>query len=955
MGDLVCWYYIYQLQFFYNDFYKRKPTIMRAFNILSILALPTLFLSAEGSPVCSEGDLSPECTDRRKGGSDSRRSDHPDDSLDDVSVLEEMLREAICSDLEDKYADQGQLTKGGRKSVCDNKCNMGVDCSEFSPKSWFGSKSDKDENAEDDEPSAKTAAADANLGRAVCKKLKIAYAKKGFISMSERTQLCKYACSGFPIDCSFKSQTYESYDFMGELESWIGRLLSGEAEISKDSEILTEGMVDAWYSMSAGNLAILLSVIPVFLNQWKYYNYWIAVAMCFAYALTHLFFSFGVAITVHNCGIAVLCAVVPSGSPVLTEGLIGMVLQIGLVTAAFTTDYASQVVLFTMGFIGYFLAIYYCFFIRRQGANAGVVILILQSFVMAERIEFARNMFGITTNAQVIFEMSFNAIIPLGDSRYFGKNASDIALRIMRYLEIDSMVHIQMVALVAAQMFMLAIFRAALGAFYIHSLRYSFDASSLLRGAWIYSIDAFGGPRALVRMFFGYEPVDPRRLMYGLVGSVLLWGEAVGAYGLFLFRVGCSLSDIMVFRTTLGRAMHYLDFNVDFMQAAYSQDGAPPYVSLKMINDIANNVGIVFVEQSGRTKRGMGVLLRSANRTMLYSVKHVVDRAKMVTFLGESTSDPDFRAVGAGDDPIMAMKYEGDAVQVDMLSIEEVDDVKQLIFVNVVVDDAWEVLDRVTCVVPKFTLRNGKLYAAVNLRKGDSGGPCFATLSDGTVRFCGVVSQGNPRGGGGNIVSICYASDMLGGNSSDEESVGHGRTPKQFNAVRRRHFSSQDADKVRYDNARHLNRFLVTSQDTWDYCASIDGECLAWEDVRDPEQATEDYCDARTQRDGDEEQPGVDGHEEPPPDAERKKRKRDQKRRNKDKAVRKRNHYNHAQRCARLREILVSVYSDVDAENIYTAIVRSGAVPKLDGDHFISYADGKNFVLDRELPDPDWT
>jgi len=331
----------------------------------------------------------------------------------------------------------------------------------------------------------------------------------------------------------------------------------------------------------------------------------------------------------------------------------------------------------------------------------------------------------------------------------------------------------------------------------------------------------------------------------------------------------------------------------------------------------------------------------------------------MITFMNQSTSDPDFRTIGFGDDPIMAMKYEADAVEIDMLSQDEAHDVQQLIFVNVVIGERWKVLDRVICVVPNFGVRNGRLHASVNLRKGDSGGPCFAVLSDGTVRFCGVVSQGNPRGGGGNIVSICYASDKLGGNSSDEDSIGHGCTPRQFNRVRRNDFASQDMERTRYADAHNLGKLLVHYQATWNYSAGCKGAFLSCDDVRDPYQAAEDYYHDyidRTRRGDDDADNNNDdgGDENVLPDG-KQKRKKDQKRRNKDKAARKRNHYNHAMRCTLLRESLTNVYSDMDAENIYKAITLSGVVPELDDNLYINYAEGHNFILGEELPDLIWS
>jgi len=59
--------------------------------------------------------------------------------------------------------------------------------------------------------------------------------------------------------------------------------------------------------------------------------------------------------------------------------------------------------------------------------------------------------------------------------------------------------------------------------------------------------------------------------------------------------------------------------------------------------------------------------------------------------------------------------------------------------------------------------------------------------------------------------------------------------------------------------------------------------------------------------------------------------------------------------CHSLRENLIQVYSEIDAKNIYKAVLLSGDVPQLDARTFISGTNGYDFVVDEDLPDPAWT
>merc|ERR1712161_5901 len=147
--------------------------------------------------------------------------------------------------------------------------------------------------------------------------------------------------------------------------------------------------------------------------------------------------------------------------------------------------------------------------------------------------------------------------------------------------------------------------------------------------------------------------------------------------------------------------------------------------------------------------------------------------AELVKFSdGSSIANPDFRSVSPGVDPITAMKYtrpdHNDVLcKVNLLKVAEINQVASLEFVNTDADN-----EKYTCSVPTFTVVNSKLNAAVNLRHGDSGGPVFAVMVDGTMRLCGVISGGNPREGGGNIISFCYHSEAVIENA-DEDTVAH--------------------------------------------------------------------------------------------------------------------------------------------------------------------------------------
>jgi hypothetical protein len=336
---------------------------------------------------------------------------------------------------------------------------------------------------------------------------------------------------------------------------------------------------------------------------------------------------------------------------------------------------------------------------------------------------------------------------------------------------------------------MFAIFRASLGAFYLHVLRFKTDFKSITIGFWVYIADLFGPVRCIYRLTFKLERFTSRRVMYALLGILLSYYEYRGAKGFFLMKLIISFLDMAIIQSNYGKMTHYLELNVDFCQNAFPHSGAMPWASIDLIKEIADCCGRLIVKRGGSSIAGMGVVLKSAGRAMLYSVAHVTKDGDFVQFdkMNLNIMTPDFRHVTKDDDPMVAMKVEvDDCPDVELLTPSEVYDVKQLVFVN-----SPAIGEEYVCMTDRFEIRRGKLHAIVNLRKGDSGGPCFAVLADGIIRLCGVVSQGNPRNGGGNIISFCYSEEKPDHDSSDDDNPLADVT--HFNKVRRIGFRSDDA------------------------------------------------------------------------------------------------------------------------------------------------------------------
>jgi hypothetical protein len=764
-----------------------------------------------------------------------------------------------------------------------------------------------------------------------CAKLERKFSR-GFLTVPERDVYCMSGCNFLNVQCvSEKQSDIDWASIFDGVTNFAKRLLDEDvfSIISEPDWSADDVTIDVWITLLHRVWTISFCIVPLFLNQWKFYNFWWAMILSLTFMSSAFLGYAPFAIMIHNSILCFFAYAHGAGSHHLFESVFTMVILLGAVFMMFVYSPFWQFIHLIWAVIGFIFYIRYNFFVKRNASGSALVIAISQLTVMLDQLEFTRMMFAQSSLAGAGIEMCLSSVLPVGRSTLFTINAIHNAGQVVRKTQFFALGPWALLCMLMLHIGIFVGFRMCLGAYYLHTLRYKKDIKTLFVGLWVYLVDFFGPFRCAFRMAFKYEEFSTRRVMYAGVAFILMYHEMHAARELFLLRLFMSAFDVVFVKSSYGRATHYLEFNVDFMQSVFPQDGALPWFSIELLAAISKNVNFLNAERANNTVRGLGVLLNSAGSTMLYTVDHVVRKAQAITFNNVLTSQPDFRPVTMGDDPMVAMKYaHGEYPDVPLITNSETLDVALLVFINLM-DDG----EKVITMVPKFETERCKLYATVNLKKGDSGGPCFAIMNDGTIRLCGVVSRGNPRKGGGNIIAFSYSDGTISPNSDDDASLGE---VKQFNAVRRARFDlpvEQNYTFVQLNEIIQERREDLVHMRDWARTPTID-------DVMDYQRNKEfdfnpfcaDFDVGAFQRDN-------------PDDPDGKKFKRAKKA------------FNQKERAAVKRGFMVLssvlanaqlAYDKVDAMNIFNALAR-GYVPHIDNREF-KYICGTNGWICDETP-----
>jgi len=231
--------------------------------------------------------------------------------------------------------------------------------------------------------------------------------------------------------------------------------------------------------------------------------------------------------------------------------------------------------------------------------------------------------------------------------------------------------------------------------------------------------------------------------------------------------------------------MRYLGCDVH-LQIAFPQRNALPWVCIDELKLIADNTRYLYVTRTcGTVVRGVACAITVNGRSMLYTVKHVVKNALSVRF-GEHIYKKTFEQMTKSEDPVVYIKQEDvRGPDVRIITSDELRKIAYVACINVHEDGDGDVTSFV-CMSTDFYVKGDNLSASISLKKGDSGGPVFAVLNSGEVRFAGTVSAGRHDQGGGNIFAFAISTDNSELESSDDDSYGPNDlvTAAHYNMVR---------------------------------------------------------------------------------------------------------------------------------------------------------------------------
>jgi hypothetical protein len=195
--------------------------------------------------------------------------------------------------------------------------------------------------------------------------------------------------------------------------------------------------------------------------------------------------------------------------------------------------------------------------------------VISQLFVLIEELAFVRTEMGQASLVGAAIEMTLFSAVPYGRSCTAVGNILRLAVYIAnKFVDLRAKFAFLFFLLVV-QIIMFVVFRACLGGFYLYTLRYKRDVGTFFAGGYVYLIDVFGPFYCFFRLLFKLENFNERRLFYAVVGMTMSYLEYQYASDAFLVRLIFTLADILVYRSHYGKAMHYLEFDVDFMSSLF--------------------------------------------------------------------------------------------------------------------------------------------------------------------------------------------------------------------------------------------------------------------------------------------------------------------------------------------------------------------------------------------------
>jgi len=478
-----------------------------------------------------------------------------------------------------------------------------------------------------------------------------------------------------------------------------------------------------------------------------------------------------------------------------------------------------------------------------------------------EQLDFMRNSMRADSLSLDIFEMCLNSVISNSQSSLVTRSAvrlsENAAKHVVAMNDSVSGAH-AFIFFMALQALAFFFVRSLLGVFVVLTMRYKKEGRNIGLGFVVYCSDLYGGVWYMLSGCLNAERFDNRRMLYSMLNVFFLYIDVRYSMDFFICRVIVFIVDRFVMHTSFGELPRYL--KADMAGARFPQEGSHPWVAMADIMSFYEHVVKLSVENTNGNKwSGLGFLLSDGVYTYIYTVAHVLsdfDRLKYKSVVGTSQTILNCNEYSRnedgsnGNDPVSYafVGTECNGANVKLLESEEIKDVDSLFFVKL-----NGFMEPSLCWVSKFRFdREHRLRAAIDLEKGNSGGPAFAVLKDGTVRYAGATSAGEVTGRNGNHIScICQGSVDAGRvYESDAESIGSERG----SALRSKASTKKQALR---ELATSLNRKVQSLHDQltggWFVDESRDGNEVQWVDNHsDIIGILEQYRDADPPKDCDE-------------------------------------------------------------------------------------------------------
>jgi len=599
----------------------------------------------------------------------------------------------------------------------------------------------------------------------ICGQIRDSIRVRGFMSVSDGKKACKFFCTDIVAErnCVSDVKKTKAVAMGTRIMEWS----AGDDEFVLDDETL-----EVWWIIFWRLWPLLLSIIPVVMSQAKVYKWAEACGLLVVYIIVMMFVATTSIQKVYLFVTAFACLMATGSNGVMPEVVGGLMSLVFFVCIAFLTGLVTQIVTSIIIVMIYVAWLVRAFGVRRSGAVPGVLITFCTILVLIEQINILRTSHHLCSFNMDILQMLANSAFPYGDSWSYCKNAMRLSKSTINHLAIlapwTKEYQFQLFAIFSVcQIGLSFLFRAFLGMFVITKMRYKFEFDNVTKGFVVYMSDLFGGVSTVISAIFMVEEFELRKIAYAVINILFLTTELMFGFDIVVFRFIIFFCDAFIFRTCFCWMPKYLRLNLN--RSDFPQEGALVWMSLRMIDSLKKHiVRVMCIDEDGNRSSGMGFLRRVGKKVMLVSVSHIVKANRAIEFRDRTYSNPVCYYATDTTDPVgfVDVSPVHDGAEVPFLDFQEIGSVKELFALKMDADGEIEIT-RVTNF--KFD-EYGSIKAAIDLSRGDSGSPVFAAMLNGSIRYAGAVSSGDPNTFNGNYISSIVRHDSCRSDSFDSDS-----------------------------------------------------------------------------------------------------------------------------------------------------------------------------------------